>query len=139
MEKIKQTFLGTGWNFPPTFRQEYYGVEMISDIEDIKSSLDILFSTKVGERIMQPRYGCDLEPFIFEPLNVSTATMLEKIIKDAVTLNEPRIIVDKVDFKYDYEEGKILIDIIGLRVITTNTRYNYVYPYYIIEATNLSR
>lgn len=139
MKIIKQSFLGTGWNFPPTFRQESWGVEMVQDIEDIKSSLDILFSTKVGERIMQPRYGCDLEPFIFEPLNVATKTMLEKIIKDAVTLNEPRIIVDQVDFKYDYEEGKIIIDIIGLRVITTNTRYNYVYPYYIVEATNLSR
>ena len=139
MQKRKQTFLGTGWNFPPTFRQDFNSVEMVSDLEDIKSSLDILFSTKVGERIMQPRYGCDLEPFIFEPLNVATATMLEKIIRDAVTLNEPRIIVDKVDFKYDYEEGRILIDIIGLRVITTNTRYNYVYPYYITEATNLSR
>ena len=139
MEKRKQTFLGTGWNFPPTFRKEFYGVEMVSDLEDIKSSLDILFSTRVGERIMQPRYGCNLEPYIFEPINISTTTTLEKIVKDAVTLNEPRIIVDNVEFEYNYEEGKIEIKIIDFRVITTNTRYNYVYPYYIIEATNLSR
>jgi phage baseplate assembly protein W len=139
MENRKQTFLGTGWSFPPTFSREFYGLEMTADLEDIKASLNILFSTKVGERIMQPRYGCNLESFLFEPMNVGTETMMEKIIKDAVTLNEPRIIVDRVDFKRNYEEGKIEIDLINFRVITTNTRYNYVYPYYIVEATNLER
>jgi phage baseplate assembly protein W len=139
MENRKQTFLGTAWSFPPTFSREFYGLEMTADLEDIKASLNILFSTKVGERIMQPRYGCNLESFLFEPMNVGTETMMEKIIKDAVTLNEPRIIVDRVDFKRNYEEGKIEIDLINFRVITTNTRYNYVYPYYIVEATNLER
>jgi phage baseplate assembly protein W len=139
MEKRKQTFLGTGWSFPPTFSREFYGVEMTADLEDIKRSFDILFSTAVGERVMQPRYGCNLEPFIFEPMNTSTETMMEKIIKDAVTLNEPRVIVDRVDFNRNYEAGKIEIKLVDFRVITTNTRYNYVYPYYIVEATNLER
>lgn len=139
MEKRKQTFLGTGWSFPPTFSREFYGVELTADLEDIKCSLDILFSTGNGERVMQSRYGCNLLPFIFEPMNVVTETMMEKIIKDAVTINEPRIIVDKVEFKHNHNEGKVEIDLVDFRVIKTNTRYNYVYPFYIAEATNLQR
>lgn len=138
MEKMKQTFLGTGWNFPPTFRRQFYGVEMTADETDIKSSLDILLSTEVGERIMQPRYGCNLTPFIFEPLNIATKTMIEKIVKDAVTLNEPRIIADVVTITYSPEEGRIGINI-DYNIITTNTRYNYVFPFYLNEATNLAR
>ncbi len=139
MENRKQTFLGTGWSFPPTFSRVFYGVEMTADLEDIKRSLDILFSTKPMERVMQPRYGSNLIDFVYEPMNIATTTAMEKIIKDAVTLNEPRIIVDGVEFKFDNEEGKVVIDIINLRVISTNTRYNYVYPYYLVEATNLTR
>jgi phage baseplate assembly protein W len=138
MENRKQTFLGTGWNFPPTFRKELGGVEMIADEVDVKSSLGILLSTVVGERIMQPLYGCNLIPFVFEPLNIATKTMIEKIVNDAVTLNEPRIIADKVDIQYTTEEGLININI-EYRIITTNTRYNYVYPFYLEEATNLAR
>jgi phage baseplate assembly protein W len=138
MENRKQTFLGTGWNFPPTFRRELGGVEMIADEADIRSSLDILFATEIGERIMQPRYGCNLSPFVFDPLNITTRTMIEKIVKDAVTLNEPRIIIESLKITVDNEEGKLNIST-EYSVITTNTRYNYVYPYYLSEATNLSR
>lgn len=138
MVNRKQTFLGTGWNFPPTFRREFYGVEMISDEADIESSLHVLLSTVTGERVMQPRYGCDLTPFVFEPLNISTKTLIEKIVKDAVTINEPRIIADVVTITYTPEEGLININI-EYTIITTNTRYNYVYPFYLTEATNLAR
>lgn len=138
MQNIKQTFLGTGWNFPPTFRIELKGVEMISDEEDIKSSLKILMSTEFTERIMHPRYGCNLTPFVFQPLNTSTRTMIEKIVNDAVTLNEPRIIADSVNIKYDPEEGRVDIKI-EYSIITTNTRDNYVFPFYLTEATNLER
>jgi uncharacterized protein len=138
MENRKQTFLGTGWNFPPTFRREFYGVEMLADEIDIKSSLDVLISTVTGERIMHPRYGCNLQPFLFEPLNIATKTMVEKIIKDAVTLNEPRILDPVFTIDYDDNEGKIKIHI-EFGIITTNTRYNYIYPFYQTEATNLAR
>lgn len=146
---IKKSFLGTGWNFPPTFHKEFWGVEMISDEPDIRSSLDILFSTDPGERVMQPLYGCALRKFVFEPMNVSTRTMMEKIIKDSLMYHEPRIIVENVRvglppntdqrlLNQANTEGVLPISV-DYRVITTNTRYNYVYPFYYNEATNLVR
>jgi phage baseplate assembly protein W len=138
----KKSFLGTGWNFPPTFHKEYWGVEMVSDEADIKSSLDILLSTDPGERVMQPTYGAALRKFAFEPMNVPTKTMMEKILRDALMFHEPRIIVDIVqigDSNYSAQndiEGMLPISI-EYRIITTNTRYNYVYPFYYNEGTNL--
>jgi len=147
--EIKKSFLGTGWNFPPTFHKEFLGVEMISDEPDIKSSLDILFSTDPGERVMQPTYGCALRKFVFEPMNISTKTMMEKVIKDSLMFHEPRIIVDKIQIgladnadprliQQSNLEGLLPISI-DYRIITTNTRYNYVYPFYYNEGTNLVR
>ena len=51
----EKTFLGTGWSFPPKFNKKSKRVEMISDVKDIKSSLEILLSTRLGERIMVPK------------------------------------------------------------------------------------
>ena len=147
--ETKRSFLGTGWDFPPTFHKEAPGVELVSDEVDIKSSLDILFSTDPGERVMQPLYGCALRKFVFEPMNVSTKTMMEKTIKDALLFHEPRIIVEKIEIglpanadlrliQQSNTEGVMPISI-DYRVITTNTRYNYVYPFYYSEGTNLVR
>ena len=47
-------FLGTGWSFPPEFRLDQKDAKMISDEEDIESSLNILLSTRLGERVMVP-------------------------------------------------------------------------------------
>ena len=146
---IKKSFLGTGWDFPPTFHNEFWGVEMISDELDIKSSLDILFSTDPGERVMQPLYGCALRKFLFEPMNVSTKTLMEKTIKDSLMLHEPRIIVEKIQIGVapdadqrligqSNNEGMLPISV-DYRIITTNTRHNYVYPFYYNEGTNLVR
>jgi phage baseplate assembly protein W len=145
----KKSFLGTGWNFPPTFYKQSWSIELISDEPDIKSSLDILFSTDPGERVMQPLYGCALRKFVFEPMNVSTKTMMEKTIKEALLYHEPRIIVEKIQIGLEANADSRLINetnsegflpiSIDYRVITTNTRYNYVYPFYYNEGTNLVR
>ena len=146
---IKKSFLGTGWNFPPTFQDEFWGVEMISDEPDIKSSLEIIFSTDPGERVMQPQFGCALRKFLFEPMNVATKALIEKVIKDALLIHEPRIIVENVQIgdlagtdqrliAQNNNDGILPINI-DYTVITTNRRDNYVYPFYYNEGTNLVR
>jgi uncharacterized Zn-binding protein involved in type VI secretion len=63
------SFLGTGWSFPPTFDRDSGQVEMVSDLADIEQSLDILLSTSLGERVMVPDYGCNLDDYMFESLS----------------------------------------------------------------------
>jgi hypothetical protein len=135
-ELIDKSFLGTGWSFPPTFRREWYGVEMVSDEENVKKSIQIILQTITGERVMLPTFGCNLQPYVFEPMNVPNIAMIEKIVKDALIYHEPRIIVGDLNSTLNPEEGLLEISI-DYTIITTNTRYNYVFPFYMKEATNI--
>ena len=133
---IDRSFLGTGWSFPPTFRREWYGVEMVSDEENVRKCMEIILLTITGERIMLPTFGCNLQPYVFEPMNVPNIAMIEKIVKDALVYHEPRIIVDTITSIPNQQEGVLEISIDYI-IITTNTRYNYVFPFYMKEATNI--
>ena len=135
-EIIDRSFLGTGWSFPPTFRREWYGVEMISDEENVRKSIQIILQTITGERIMLPTFGCNLQPYVFESMNVPNIAMIEKIVKDALTFHEPRIIVGELTSTPNHEQGLLEINI-EYKIIVTNTRYNYVFPFYMKEATNI--
>ena len=70
-------------------------------------------------------------------MNTPNVAMIQKIVNDALVYNEPRIIVESVTGTPDENNGILLIDV-QYKIITTNTRYNYVYPFYINEATNIS-
>ena len=137
MKKIDRSFLGIGWGFPPTFRREWYGIEMLVEEEDVRSSLHIILSTITGERVMLPTFGANLQPYIFDTMNVQNRTFIEKIVKEALIFHEPRIIVEEVVATPEQENGILRIDI-AYTIIVTNTRYNYVFPFYIHEATNIA-
>jgi len=132
-----RSFLGTGWSFPPAFERQFYGVEMLSDEVDVRSSIQIILSTVSGERVMLPTFGCNLQPHIFDPMNVPTIAMIEKIVREALIYHEPRIIVENLTSTPDQLGGKLDI-LIEYSIIRTNTRYNYVFPFYMNEATNIA-
>lgn len=133
----RRGFLGTGWSFPPEFKQTTKAVVMISDEEDIKSSLEILLSTKIGERIMQPKYGCNLDELIFNPLNRTLKTYVSELIRTAILYHEPRIDVEKIDISQgDDSRGELLV-VLDYKIRATNSRINMVYPFYKGEGTDL--
>ncbi|NTS41818.1 GPW/gp25 family protein [Flavisolibacter sp. BT320] len=130
-------FIGRGWSFPPAFGLGSATVDMLTGEADINSSLEILFATTQGERILLAEYGCDLKPFLFEPLTTTMKTLIADRVKTAILYYEPRIKVDKVELLDDAElEGRIVIQI-DYRVRTTNSRYNYVFDYYLNEGTEV--
>lgn len=137
MVQISKSFLGTGWGFPPTFSPEIDGVVMLSDAEDIQSSLQILLSTRPGERVMLPKYGCNLDEMIFEPLTTTFKTYMKDLIKTAILYYEARIDVNNIDLDDTGElEGRILISV-DYTIRSTNSRFNFVYPYYKKEGTEI--
>ncbi len=135
---MKQDFLGRGWSFPPTFIREHASVEMLEQEADIASSLEILLSTAPGERVLQPHYGCNLDELLFETLDTRMKTLLADKVESAILYNEPRIELEKVILDDSLElEGVILIEVV-YRVRTTNSRFNFVFPYYKLEGTDLN-
>ncbi len=135
--KQQRSFLGTGWGFPPTFTRNN-SVEMTSDEEDIHCSLEILLSTEVGERVMQPKYGCNMDRLVFEPMDTSLQAYMKDLIHTAILYFEPRIILDNVIFEPVANEGRIDIHL-QYTIATTNTRHNYVYPFYREEGSEIER
>jgi uncharacterized protein len=137
MNQIFNSFLGTGWAFPPAFDRDSGTVNMVSNEEDIKESLNILLSTALGERVMQPKYGCNLTDYLFEPLSSSVIGFIKDRVENAILFYEPRIIADKIevtdDGSFDLIEGKFIISI-EYTIPGTNSRFNYVYDYYKNEA-----
>lgn len=128
--ETKKPFLGKGWSFPPTFNPLSGAVKMLSAEEDIESSLEILLTTKQGERIMHPNFGCNLEELLFNPLDRTLITYISDLIKTAILYYEPRIDVHSISIQADSSlEGKILITLDYL-VRATNSRKNKVFPYY---------
>jgi len=129
-----RSFLGRGWSFPPAFLRSTKELLMTAEEDDIKKSLEILLSTEIGERFLQPLYGCNLDRFVFEPMNATTSTELRLTVKRAIDLFEPRIKL--LSIKLDTEllnEGRIDI-VIEYNIIITNSRKNLVYPFYLGEA-----
>lgn len=131
------SFLGTGWSFPPRFEKRANKVALVSDEEDIKESLMILLSTRPGERVMNPLYGCNLDDLLFAPLNLTLKTYVADLIETAILYFEPRIDLDKVQISENNDlEGELLIEL-DYRIRSTNTRRNLVYPFYRGEATDI--
>lgn len=130
-----KSFLGTGWGFPPTFNTHLGTVETVSDEEDIFQSLHILLSTQLKERVMRSDYGCDLSALLYENITVTLLTRIKGIIETAILHYEPRIDLLEIEFHTENtNNGVIKIEII-YRVRATNSRKNYVFPYYLEEGT----
>ena len=135
--ETNKSFLGIGWGFPPEFNKETRSVKMLADEADIKSSLEILLSTRLGERIMVPDYGCNLDELMFKPLNLTLKTFVVDLIKTAILYHEPRIDVNKINIDPTNElEGVLLINL-DYTIRTTNSRKNMVYPFYKAEGNEL--
>ncbi len=132
------TFIGRGWSFPPKFSNSSGSVEMLEQEADIASSLEILLQTARGERVMLPQYGCNLDELVFESLDTRMKTLMTDKIESAILYHEPRIELEKVNLDESLElEGVILIEIIYV-VKTTNSRFNFVFPFYKLEGTDIN-
>ena len=139
-----QAFLGRGLGFPPTFEQpapetpdQLGQVRMVAAQEDIIQSLEILLSTRPGERPLEPEYGCNLSELLFEPLTTTLVAYIEDLIASAILLFEPRITTERIQINEEqYQEGLIRIEIEYV-IKSTNSRFNFVYPFYIQEGTEI--
>ena len=132
-----QPFLGEGWSFPPEFNRSARTVVTSAGQDDINKSLEILLSTRLGERVMVPDYGCNLEELLFQPLDLSLKTYVKDLIKTAILYHEPRIDVQKIEIDTTNEiEGELLVKIDYI-IRITNSRGNMVYPFYKAEGSEI--
>lgn len=130
---MAKDFLGKGWKFPVNVNSTGK-METSSYENDIKESMKIILGTSKGERTMRPDFGCGIYDFVFDIINASTIGMIESSVRDALIMWEPRIDIKNVKVSADREEeGKVVISV-DYRVRSTNSEFNFVYPFYLTES-----
>ena len=111
---------------------------MLEQEADIASSLEVLLTTVRGERMMLPQYGCNLDELVFESLDTRMKTLMADKVESAILYHEPRIELENVRLDDTRElEGVVLIEV-TYRVKSTNSRFNFVFPYYKLEGTDIN-
>jgi len=123
--------IGTGWAFPPRFDADSNTTAMASGVEDINQSLYILFTTELGERVMQPNYGSALKSMLFENINEHFKSYMRMVLVRSIALYEARIRPLNIDFIADETlEGRYLM-ILDYIVVSTRQRNNFIFPFYL--------
>ncbi len=127
--------LGVGWAFPPRFQRG--SSALVAGVEDIQQSLGILLGTLPGERAMIPRYGCDLTPLLFSPLTTTLAAEISDRVQTAILEFEPRIVPLRVTVSVADAVAGLLNIMVDYLIAATNSRHNFVHPFYRIEGTEI--
>lgn len=96
------------------------GIEMVADDEAIRQALLLLISTRPGERVMRPEYGCNLHRLIFSPNDDTTAGLAIHYVRRAVERWEPRVEIVDVDATRTPEDPTSLQVVLEYRVRATH-------------------
>lgn len=128
----EKAFLGIGWAFPLQIDPEGE-IMMVSFEDDIRQAIRIIIGTTLGERVMRPDFGAGLQRLVFEPVNTTTMALVKHQVEQALIDWEPRIDLDDIRVTTDPATRNLLLIEMDYRVRTTNTFYNLVYPFYLVE------
>jgi phage baseplate assembly protein W len=131
-------FLGSGWSFPITFSGANHELDVVVAAQNVNDSIDIILGTSPNERVTALKFGAGINQFMFQEMNVELKQRMKTTVEDSLLLYEPRITLNKVEVEFlDTDSGQVQI-FIEYVLNSSNTRHNYVYPFNVIEGTNLN-
>ena len=125
------TFVGRGF-FWPMGVDHTGSIKLTDTTEDIDRSIRIVLMTAPGERVMRPRFGCEIWDLLFEPVTPNLLGLIAEAVYQALGQWEPRIEVYEVAPVPDAEDSALIHIRISYRVRATNDPRNLVYPFYVI-------
>jgi phage baseplate assembly protein W len=123
-------FLGVGVAFP--IRPVDGRLRYAAHEESIEQSIENILLTLRRERVMLPQFGAGLPRLVFEPNGPATHRAVEEEVRKALVDWEPRIDVHEVEAG-EGEAINVLLIHLAYVVRATNTFYNRVYPFYLLE------
>ena len=106
-----------GLSFSPTG-----GIETVVGRESVRQAVLLLLSTRTGERVMRPDYGCDLHKLVFSPNDDTTAGLAMHYVRQAIERWEPRIVIERLDAGRDEAYPERLNILLEYRMNSSNTR-----------------
>jgi phage baseplate assembly protein W len=91
--------IGNGYN--PVISKD---ISADFDVKAIHNAIYNIFTTRPGEKILSPDFGCSLDQFLFEQLSDFKAQIIGNLIYTNLVKFEPRINVSKVQVYPNYKE-----------------------------------
>lgn len=129
-----RAFLGAGLKFPLQISPR--GTLALSRNESrIEESISLILGTRLGERLMQPDFGCGIHDLLFAPNNPATHAQAVAAVRQALVAHEPRIDVLTIVPETNPGEPSLLLIRIDYRIRANNAMGNIVYPFFITEAS----
>jgi phage baseplate assembly protein W len=129
---MDRDLIGQGWPFP--IKPDPNGkLGFLAGEDRIKQSIWIILSTAPGERLMLPDFGCGIQDLLFQPNTTALRGVVQQHVRDALVKWEPRINVLDVRVETPPEGRNYLLIRIDYQVLTNNSLYNLVYPFFLNE------
>jgi phage baseplate assembly protein W len=96
------------FNGPGVFNSTY------TTKDQIKSNLVNLLLTDIGERVMNPTFGCNLKRFIFEGISEDNLELLTNSLAESISIFVPEVTVTNIRVvpNTDYNTIALYIDYI---------------------------
>ena len=136
MSNDAKTYLGTGLSFP--LRTDARGkIVLVSGGQDIEEAIRIILSTRPGERVMRPTFGCRAHELLFEPRTPTTVSLLQEYVYEALRMWEPRINIVMVDVVPDGAHDGALLAEITYQIKATHDTRSIVHPFFIEDEAEI--
>ena len=128
---MSNKFLGRGWKFPVEYNPNKQGIAASEYEDSIKQAIWIILSTAKGERVMRPNFGCGIHDLVFAINNATTIGEATYEVEESLRIWEPRIEVLDIEAMASGKNGEELLINVTYLVISTDNRFNLVYPFYL--------
>ncbi|MFI3313720.1 MAG: GPW/gp25 family protein [Eubacteriales bacterium] len=125
-----RTFLGSGMAFPIAVNPGTGRFEMSHGEVSVKQSVYLILMTGRGERWMRKSFGSKIMTYTFGDTSKTMLNLMSHDLRSAILQQEPRI--KEVDVTVDPDQLKdALVVNIAYTLAETNTRDNFVFPFYL--------
>jgi len=84
-------------------------IPILPNVQSIMQSVLNILSTRKGERIYNPEFGCDVDKYLFDFNDPVMHDLIKKEIINSIKKNEPRVTDIKVDIEPIEDEEDLLI------------------------------
>ena len=116
--------------FPPQINQATGRFVTVSEEQSVKESLYLILMTQKTERPLRPDFGSEIMSYTFLDVNGPMINMIIRTITDQISNQEPRVTDVQVTADTRSRNGVVIFEI-GYTIISTNTRDNMVFPFYL--------
>ena len=86
-------------------------IDMVQNEYSIRQSVMTILSTRVGERVMLPKFGSYLHTYLFDPIDSITELLIKDSVRESLTTWENRISIDRVTVIGYEDDNQYQIDV----------------------------